>query len=117
MVWKSYDLSRFSSMLGIFLIGGGFSFFLAADIISIVAKTVVKSDIGTITMQTTSLIITIGATILFIIGCLFLILDSNAAKSEGISVDRAVRFKVSPLTSGSLIVACFALIINALIPV
>lgn len=117
MAWKTFDLSRFSGMLGIFLIGSAFSLYMASQIISIVAKTVVDNYVSFVTMLNTTIILIIGGTLLFISGGLLLILNSKTAESKGLPADKALRGKVILLVFGSLIACSLLLIINALIPV
>ena len=104
-------------MLGIFLIGSGFSLLFAGQIISIVAKTAVYNYVSMITMFNTTIILSIMATILYITGILLLALNSKNAESEGLTADTAVRLQVTLLVMGSLIACFLILIINALIEV
>ncbi len=117
MVMKSFDLSRFSGMLGIFFIGSAFSLYLLSQIISIVAKTVVDNYVSMITMLNTTIILIIFATISFIGGCLLLALNSRTAESKGLPADSASRMNVMLLLVGTLLVFFVLVIINALIPV
>ncbi|MFX0066936.1 MAG: hypothetical protein ACFFC7_32795 [Candidatus Hermodarchaeota archaeon] len=117
MVWKKFELSKLSGILGIFFIGCGWSISTTSQVISIIAKLAVNVTATKSALFLTTMILAIASFIFYISGILILALNSKTAESESISdEDTAIRLRVTLLVIGSIILSGLIGIVNGIMP-
>ncbi len=110
MSMRNFDMNRLDGLAAIYCLGGSFTAFISAMVISIVAKS--ESIFDAVVLLDTAFYIVLVGGLLLIAGAVLSFLNSNAAQAAGIETDPTARM----IIIGLFVLTLVSTILYALIP-
>ena len=110
MSMRNFDMNRLDGLAAIYCLGGAFTAFISAMIISIVAKS--ESIFDQVVLYDTAFYIILAGALLLITGTVLFYLNSNAAQAAGVQTDPKAR----TIIIGLFVLTLLSTILYALVP-
>lgn len=110
MSMRNFDMNRLDGLAAIYCLGGSFTAYISAMVISIVAKSEGLSD-RVVLLDTAFYIVLVGS-LLLVAGAVLFYLNSKAAKEAGIEMESNVRNTII----GFFVLTLLSTVLYAIVP-